>query len=349
MTRRAVVLGGNGLIGVAATAALARDGWEVTLVHRGSRPLDAELGPFGVREVIGDAHDPDVLRAAVGSGTDVVVDVVAMRAEHARAVQGLDVGSAVVISSAAVYATDDGRPLLGDDHPPPPLPVTEGQRVVEADGETYAGGKVELEEAWLACPVPATLLRAGAIHGPRATNPREWFALKRVLDGRRDVVLAHDGASRFQPVAAANLAELVRLAAANPGDRVLNGGDPSAPTVADIVRRVYGVVGAEVRVHPMAGPAVAGLGASPWGLPWPFVLDMSAAERELGYRAVTSYDDALPGEIDWMREVTASQDWREAFPTFAWVDSQTPQFDYAAEDAWIADQGAPAETPGAER
>jgi hypothetical protein len=57
---------------------------------------------------------------------------------------------------------------------------------------------------------------------------------------------------------------------------------------------------------------------------------MSAAERELGYRAVTTYEDSLPETIAWTLDALRERDWREVFPRMATLYSSI--FDDAAED-----------------
>ncbi|MBZ2197589.1 NAD-dependent epimerase/dehydratase family protein [Occultella gossypii] len=332
----ALIIGGNGQIGVPASLALAADGWQVRVLHRGSRPLEPDLVERGVREVRGDRDDETVLAAAVGDGVDLLVDCVAFNSGHAEQVlrHRADLGSAVVISSAAVCADGDGRYLGGPEFPHLDVGRGEDGPTAEPGLGGYASGKVELEQAWLAADIPATVLRPGAIHGRLAQNPREWFALKRVLDGRTDVVLAHEGRSQFHTSAVENIAELIRLAAARPGRRVLNAVDPQAPTTTEIVTAVYAARSRDVTVHPMPGEPEGNVGLSPWGVPVPFVFDMSRAAADLGYRPVTDYAASLGPYLDWIERAATERDWREAFAEFAAGGADL--FDYAAEDAWLA-------------
>jgi len=83
-------------------------------------------------------------------------------------------------------------------------------------------------------PLPTTIIRPCALHGPGSTTPREWFFVKRVRDGRRHVVLVSRGESRFHTTSV----ELIRLALEDPADRILNCGDPNPPTVAEIGRAI---------------------------------------------------------------------------------------------------------------
>jgi nucleoside-diphosphate-sugar epimerase len=348
MTGTAFVLGGSGQIGRQAVRALATDGWEVTAASRGGRA--AEGWPEGVRTVRVDRSDTAALAAALGDGCDVLLDCVAYDGADARQLLSLSgrIGSAVVMSSAAVYEDEHGRNFdtqtEPDGFPRYPLPLPETCATVPPGPSTYGTRKVELERTLLEAGdrLPSTLVRAGAIHGVHSPLPREIHFVKRALDGRPVRVLAYGGSSRFHPVHASNIAELVRLAAAKPGSRVLNAGDPQAPTVAEIsagVDRALGVTSETVLVDgPPPAPTV---GDTPWGIPYPMVLDMSAAERELGYRAVTTYEESLPETVAWLVAELEKADWRKSFPLPARLSAEHGDwFDYAAEDRWLAERGA---------
>ena len=344
MTGTAFVIGASGQIGRQAVRALAGDGWEVTAASRGGGR--DEGWPPGVRTVRVDRKDTAALSAALGDGCDVVLDCVAYDGADARQLLSLAdrIGSAVVISSAAVYQDTEGRGFDTQEEPdgfprfPVPLPETCG--LVAPGPATYSTRKVELELALLEAGdrLPSTLLRAGAIHGPHSPLPRELYFVKRVLDGRRVRVLAYGGASRFHPVHAANIAELVRLAAHRPGSRALNAGDPAAPTAAGIAAAIDAVMGHQARTVLVDGPPPEpSVGSSPWSTEHPVVLDMAAAERELGYRAVTSYEESLPATVEWLVRALEGKDWKEVFPITARLSQAGGDwFDYAAEDRWLA-------------
>jgi nucleoside-diphosphate-sugar epimerase len=346
MTGTAFVIGASGQIGRQAVRALAEDGWEVVAASRGGGS-DPQW-PQCVRTVRADREDTAALAAALGDGCDALLDCVAYDGSHARQLLSLSdrIGSAVVISSAAVYVDDEGRSFDTQEDPDGfpryrvPLPETCG--TLPPGPASYATRKVELEEVLLEAGdrLPSTLLRAGAIHGRFSPLPRELYFVKRLLDGRSVRVLAHGGTSRFQPVHASNIAELVRLAARKPGSRVLNAGDPAAPSVAEIAAAVDAVMGLAVKTVLVDGPPPAPtVGETPWSLPTPMVLDMSAAERELGYRAVTTYEESLRETVAWLVESLREGDWRELFPLVAKLSAMSDWFDYAAEDAWLTGQG----------
>ncbi|MFG3281123.1 NAD-dependent epimerase/dehydratase family protein [Streptomyces sp. NPDC048111] len=344
-TGTAFVIGATGQIGRAAVRALAEDGWEVRAVSRG--PAEDTGWPADVRRLRLDREDDAALGAALGDGVDVLVDMVAYGKEHGRQLAGFAdrIGSAVVISSGAVYEDDRGRGFDTQDEPDGsphyPLPIPESQPTVAPGDATYATRKVALERELLDSPIPATLLRAGAIHGPHCQSPRELHFVKRALDGRPVRVLAHRGESRFHTAHVSNIAELIRLAARRPGDRVLNAADGESLSVAEISAAIDEVLGVRSELVLVDGPPPRGtIGSTPWSLPHPVVYDMRAAERELGYRPVTGYVQSLPATVEWLADRLAGREWSEAFPKMARAYADAGLFDYAAEDAWLADRAA---------
>ncbi|WP_237551969.1 MULTISPECIES: NAD(P)-dependent oxidoreductase [unclassified Streptomyces] len=342
--KTALVIGAAGQIGRPAVRALAQDGWAVTAASLGGG-RDADW-PDEVRSVRLDREDGAAVAALVGDGVDLVVDLVAFGAAHGQQLAGLAdrIGSAVVVSSAAVYEDEQGRGFHTQDQPDGwphyPVPIPESCRTA-APGDGSRARKVRIEQDLLALGdrLPTTVLRPPAVYGPHCRTPRELYFVKRNLDGRRTRVLAYNGASRFHPASVHNLAELVRLAAARPGSRVLNGGDPDHPTVGEIGAMIDALMGVETESVLVDGPPPApNVGDSPWSVPHSLILDLSAAERELGYKPVTTYADALPETVEWLAARLRERDWQEGFPKMV-AAYTTGIFDYAAEDAWLATRG----------
>jgi nucleoside-diphosphate-sugar epimerase len=254
-----------------------------------------------------------------------------MNREHGEQLNGLEglAGSLVVISTASVYADDEGRAFDGEGGEPPrlPMPILETQPTAEPGDGTYSMQKAALEQTLLHGPLPTTLIRACAVYGPGMKNPRELFFVKRAVDGRRRVALAWRGESRFHTTSVANLAELIRLAAFQPGDRVLNCGDPDPPTTLEICETIGGVLDHEFEPVLLADGAFA----NPWAVPHPFVVSMEAAELELGYRPVTTYPEAVKETCAWLvGELERGRSWEGSY-----IESS---LDYAAEDEVLASQ-----------
>jgi nucleoside-diphosphate-sugar epimerase len=284
-----------------------------------------------------DRNEEGALLAA--NGFDLLVDVVPFELAHAEQLLELDVGAIVAISSASVYADDAGRTLdeaeAADDFPEFDGPIPETQPTVEPGDATYSTKKAALELRLLENGrTPATIVRPCAIYGPGDRMAREWFFVKRALDRRPYVVLTIRGASHFHTTASANIGELVRLIAAQRAAGVFNCGDPDPPMLLEIARRIAQAVGHEWTEVLLPRPEGRGsVGNTPWSVPKPFLVDMSAAERELDYRPATTWNDAIDGQVDWLLEATRERDWREVLPRGA----EYLQFDYEGEDALVAE------------
>jgi nucleoside-diphosphate-sugar epimerase len=337
----AFILGGSGQIGIATASHLLDTGWTVTIAHRGLRPLPADLLKRGANVVTLDRDQPGALARRLSSGADAVIDVVAYGPEHARqllAIQGA-VGSLVVISSSSVYRDEKGRTLdeaAQNGFPELPVPITESQPTVEPSSKTYSTRKAALERVLLdGATAPVTVLRPGAVSGVGSTHPREWWFVKRLVDGRRVIPLAYGGRSRFHTTSVANIAALVRLVASLRGQRILNIADPIGLSVSEIAASILSCFDFSGEVlalpdEPLYPPSVGG---TPWSVQRPFVLDLAAA-TSLGYRPQTTYPEAVGPICSWLVRAAAGRDWRVVFPALAAYPYDL--FDYQLEDAMLA-------------
>ena len=188
MAKRAFIIGGSGQIGQATAARLLTEGWEVTCAQRGPRrPICAEGsgggaprpkragrggGGPGWRRRRADRHHRLRRRRRVASCS---------KSRPTSAPSSSSPRAACIATPRAAPSTRRARP----DFPRFPVPIGEDQPTVAAGPQTYSTRKRALEETLLAeALAPVTILRPGAIHGPASRHPREWFFVKRILDGR---------------------------------------------------------------------------------------------------------------------------------------------------------------------
>ena len=199
--------------------------------------------------------------------------------------------------------------------------------------EGYGANKVAAENVLLDSGDPVTVLRPSKIHGVGAKTPREWVFVKRVLDRRPAVFLAHRGAGVDHPTAAANIAALIELVAAKPGRRVLNSADPDAPSALEISRTIARRLRHEWEEVLLGDGDDQALGRHPWDAPHPIVLDMTAAEA-LGYTPVGDYATTVAHEVDWLVSTARGGEMQG-------LDDEYfgPLLDYAAEDRYLASRG----------
>lgn len=333
--REALILGA-GQIGCAVAGRLLDDGWRVRVATRGLRPLPPGL-LGNVEAVVADRGEPGGVAAAIGAGADAVIDTIAYDEGDADQLLACrpGVGTFVVISSASVYADGEGRSLdqsQGRGFPMMPVPITEAQATVPSGPETYASRKVALERRLLDADVPVTVLRPCAVHGAEARDPREWWFVKRLLDGRASIPLAYGGASRFHPSGVGNIAALTAAALAAPATRVLNAVDPDAPTIAEIGRTIMAAIGRDAALIPMPGDPIGSVGATPWSVPRAFVLS-DAAARAIGYAPVANHAAGVVAACRWLVENVPPDAWRAVLTGLAKYPYDL--FDYAAEDRWL--------------
>jgi len=340
MPRNAFILGGTGQIGRAIASKLLASGWDVSIASRGLRPLSQDRAKRRAKLVMLDRERPDGLARALGDGADALIDVTAYGLEHGYQlleVQG-SIGALVVISSSSVYCDDAGRTLdeaAQNGFPQFAGPIHESQQTVAPGDATYSTRKVALENLLLDKGTsPVTILRPAAIHGPGSTHPREWWFVKRILDGRLRIPLAYNGESRFHTSSVFNIAELTRIALEQPQTRILNIADPEALKVVSIgssIARHMGYTGELVQVSDSAFPAR--IGRTPWSVPRPFILDNSAA-LAIGYEPVTTYAQSVGEICDELAAGETGSAWRDRFPVLASYPFDL--FDYPAKDLFFS-------------
>lgn len=341
MAKSALIIGGTGQIGVAVARNLLAHGWFVRIAHRGGHVVPNDLLHAGATEVLFDRQDAAALLRAIGGGADAVIDCVAYGPEHARQLLALgdSIGSLAMVSSASVYRDAAGRTLdeaAQTGFPEFEGPIPETNPTVPPGPETYSTNKVAVERLLLdEARVPVTVLRPCAIHGPLSTHAREWWFIKRALDGRKRVPVAHEGLSRFHTTATANLAEACRLSLEAGGSRVLNVGDPDPPTVREIGEMIGAAVGHHWEIVGLPGEPRGSVGRTPWSVPRPFLIDIAAVTM-LGYAPITDYASAADETCLALREAgeRAGTDWPRVFPALAAYPY--PLFDYDAEDEVFA-------------
>jgi nucleoside-diphosphate-sugar epimerase len=335
------VLGGNGQVGAAAALKLAAGGWEVTSSGRTADRFPQELREAGVRFTRSDRYDAADLQVLLHQGADAVIDCVGYTAAHARMLlpfrQGI--GSLVFISSKAVYIDSHGRHTNSGEPPDFGAPVTEEQPTMAPSDidynsrEGYGANKVAAENVLLDSGMAVSVLRSSRVHGTGGKQPREWVFIKRVLDGRRHLLLARGGRGANHPTAAVNLAALAAFCAARPAARILNSADPDAPDGLAISRIIAAHLAHAWTEVPLDETAPDDLGDHPWNTLPPFLLDTSAAQR-LGFIPVGSYAETVKEEVDWLVQAARSGDPAGVLPS---LDDPYFRsfFDYAREDAWL--------------
>ncbi len=310
-------------------------GDDVTIFSRSAPVLPV------ANHVLVDRQNHKAFEAAIGEGADIIVDTIAYDENDADQLLKFEkqVGMIVGISSASVYCDDKGRTLdeaAENGFPELPELVCEDQNIVPAGDQTYSTRKVAMEERLLTVSqATAAIVRPCAIYGMGTRHPREWWFVKRLLDGRRVIPLVQNGSNRFQTSAVQNIARLVVYLADRGVGGIFNAPDPDAPSVRQIGTTIAMRMGKDVEyvdANLLGGGLV---GRTPWSVPRAFTIS-DAKALNIGYLPEGNYTDLVAPYIDWLAKMPTT-DWEERFAGLAAYPFDL--FNYNAEDTAMAAQG----------
>jgi nucleoside-diphosphate-sugar epimerase len=334
MTSSVLLIGGSGPTGPLIAAGLTKLGHKVTILHRG---VHEAAETEGLEHIHADPHFAGSLRAAVAGLTfDVVVATYGRLTAVAEVFAGR-CGQLVSVTGAPVY-----RGWFGPHHRPPlamRIRTRETDDVLaESDGAAgpQAAFQHKIHQAenqvldraasggYRAC-----LLRYPNLYGPRQVTPLEWRVVKRVLDGRSQMIVPENGLAIYTRWYAGNASHAVILAVARPEQadgEVFNGGDSDQYSLRQWLEMALEHLGSQMSLvslpDDLAGP---GRALNPlWGLSTHGYLDTGKLERVLGYRDTVPARTALGETIDWYLKNPPDQ------------PGSGPDFDYAYEDHVIS-------------
>jgi nucleoside-diphosphate-sugar epimerase len=323
---QATILGGTGQIGRAIAQLLVAENWDVTLV---SRQMPIRVGGF--RHAVSDSRDSKRLSEIVGSSTDLLVSCVAFDADDADCLvaAGRAVGRVVVISSASVYCDAQGRTLdeaAQCGFPEFQNPLTEASLTVEPGVATYSTRKIAMERRLIetaSCPV--TVLRPCAIHGPWSKHAREWWFVKRLLDGRQTIPLAYRGRSQFQTTSVAAIGDAVLRSYSGELPTIANVSDSDCPNVMEIGRVIMQIMSthSDLVGQPDVTHYPSQFGATPWSIPRPMIVSAAATGTQ-------TYAQSVKPAIEWLVENVPRHNWQTHLPQLAAYPYD--HFDYSVDE-----------------
>jgi nucleoside-diphosphate-sugar epimerase len=327
--QRALVIGGTGPTGIHIVRGLVERGYEVSILHRGLHER-AET-PSEVRHLHHDPYDDDALRDALASERhDVVVATYGRLRRIAEVTSG---NTARFVSVGGVPAYRGWMNPWLYEPAGLPVPIAEDAPTVAAPGDDEKGYRIaRTEEAVFEHHPDASHFRYPYVYGPYQLAPREWCIVRRVLDGRRRIVVADDGLTLHHHGFTENLAHALLLAVDHPDDaagKVFNVGDEEVLSVRQVVELVAGALGHSFEIvslpFELAAPARPLL-AQP--LPTHRVLDLTRVRVDLGYRDLLPARTAVAQTARWLAEHPPERGGTEEMVL-------TDPFDYEAEDRLI--------------
>jgi nucleoside-diphosphate-sugar epimerase len=325
---RVLVVGGSGPTGIPIVRGLLDAGHDVTLLNRGLHPKP-ELA--GLPVMTADPYDAESFASALGDTTwDCIAAMYGRLRMIARTTQGR-CGHFVSVGGVPAYRgwTDAWQ----FDPPGLPVPVREDADLVRDDTVDSKGYRiVRTEEAVYDAHPGAAHFRYPYMYGPWQPVPREWSIVRRVLDGRRRLVVADDGLTLHHHGYTENVAAAVLRAIVHPelsAGTIFNVGDEEVLTVRQVVELCAAALGAELELismpYDLAVPAHPLL-AQP--LPTHRVMDLSLLHHQLGHRDVVPAREAIGRTARWLAEHRPEPGGQEEMIL-------TDPFDYDAEDALI--------------
>jgi nucleoside-diphosphate-sugar epimerase len=335
LAKLALVIGGTGPTGPLVVDGLADRGYEVTILHGGQH--EADFRTPGIRHIHSDPHFAETLQEGLSSESyDLVVAQYGRLSIIADVLAGRTDRLIAVGAATAVYAAEDdprwgllGRPALFSD--------TTSLFIASADDDKLKYKMLmaltNLMEHDAQGDYAATYLGYPNNYGPRQPGPQDWCIVRRILDGRRRIIIADGGLKLRSQVytrnAAAALLRIVDSPAVSRGKRY-SYCDEVTYTLKSRILAIAAYLGAELELIDM-----------PYQNAWPC---HPFWRFEQGHRLCQS--SLIRSQLGLADEVDAEQGLRE---TVDWLLASRPTpggesekqigdpFDYAAEDELIAD------------
>ncbi|MGE3075090.1 MAG: NAD-dependent epimerase/dehydratase family protein [Dehalococcoidia bacterium] len=298
MARDVLVVGGTGPSGVPIVDAFLAAGDRVTVFHSGAHEADFIAETDHIHADSRDADD--IARVFSGRRWDIAVctsgRLRALALELAGKVRRL-----VGITGQPVY--------LGTMNPTPlgtlPLPIPE-DAPRQYDANNYTGkvaiGEDQLFEQHAAKAFEAVVVRYPGVYGARGHLAHEWAVVKRILDGRAQMLLPQGGITHFQRGYIENLGRLVYLAATVPAaaGEAFNSGDERVMSARGVAEAIVHELGAKLEFIDV--PADESRGFYPLAQKSNLILDFSKARRILGYKDVVDVERATRATARWLFE-----------------------------------------------
>lgn len=322
---RVLVTGGNRYIGLDLVRELTAAGHQVTVINSHEAPL-----PEGVRRIQADRRQPGELGRALAherDSFDVIFDHTAYQVSDVEPLVDMFRGRIrqyVFTSSQAVYRRSLVLPLRED-----------GRRHAPDDDDprkAYGVGKVRCEDylldLWAREGFPATCLRVGHTLGPRSPQPTRdpWFFAR--LEAGRPILVPGDGFGALQLIHINDVARFMTALVGNAAvaGRAYNVGGAEITTVAGVVHLIARALGVRAEVVNVPLEVVR---RHPPVMHW--------GEALVG-SAFMSIDAGLR-DVDWVPRFSIEEGYRDAWRWYDRDGRDLYHYDYAAEDAILAELG----------
>lgn len=322
---KALVVGGTGPTGPLVVEGLSKRGYRVTILHSGKHEVEFKVP---VEHIHGEPHFLDSLKSMLhGHSFDLVIGMYGRLRYLAEAIKGktprfIAVGGMPYEVFVEGNNTKGGVPVL----------IREDAGLFRDEKKnkfTYmmTVSEENVIEAHREGHYNATILRFPMIYGPRQVAPREWCIIRRILDGRKRLIIPDGGLKLERRGYIDNVAQAVFLAVDKPeisAGQTYNVGDEVIWSVREWASLIAGTMDHQWELVSM--PFSIARPSRPYaGRDFHWLPDIDKIRSELGYK------DQVPPHEGMMR-------------TIAWYLENRPEpngeiecalddpFDYAAED-----------------
>lgn len=290
---RALVIGGTGPTGPHIVNGLVERGYEVAILHTGRHEVDTI--PPTVEHVHCSPFRIDAVGDALGDRTfDLVYAMYGRLRQLAPFFVGR-CGRFIAVGGVPAYR---GFAMPQDLRPAGMLtPIREDAERAVDDPNVKVARIVATEDVLFDAHPDATLFRYPLIYGPGQVIPREWLIVRRILDGRRRVIVADGGLTLRTAGYGPNVGHALVLAAdhlESSRGKAYNVGDEHTLTARQTIELIGWSLDCDLEIvnlpSELASPA------------WPFLArgtslhaftGIDAIREDLGYRDVVPAEEAI--------------------------------------------------------
>jgi len=330
--KTALVIGGTGPTGPYIVNGLIDRGYQVTIFHSGSHEVEFKQE---VEHIHNDPHFRETFGQAIGKRSWDLVIFSYGRLELAAELLRGHTGRLIALggaAGAAAAADDPGWGPMGQH-----ANVDEASTVKETNQERNKFGyrMAQAEDALFQAHrdgyYNASYIGYPILYGPRQPGPQEWSIVRRVLDGRKQFIIA-DGGLKLESRAYVENAAFGTLLAVDKPDvsagRKYALSDEKLYTLRQRIEAIARYMNHEFEFVDMPFDL-----AVPCHVLWRHqrghrIRDTRRIRDELGYRDIVSAHDALRRTVDWLVSNRPESD------SEAEIQLGDP-FDYASEDRLI--------------
>ncbi|MBT4487255.1 MAG: NAD-dependent epimerase/dehydratase family protein [Rhodospirillaceae bacterium] len=305
---KALVIGGTGPTGPYLVNGLIAQGYDVSIMHRGTH--DSDEIPASVERIIGDPHFRETIREALdGRSFDLIIATYG-RIRYIAELAGDYADRLITVGGAPCF-----RGVLQPEALTPAglqVPLPEDAPKVESEEEFRFGYLVRLaEEAVMAGHAEgrysATHFRYPVVYGPRQLTPTIWTIMRRFMDKRPYMVLPDGGLTLTTRGYSENVAHAVLLAARQPeaaAGQIYDCGDEHQLTMAQWIEVVGHAMDGEIEIISVPDQyAYPARGLMMFHGPSNHQLfDLYKVKSELGYRDIVPPLEAMARTVHWYRD-----------------------------------------------